>query len=59
MAEEPQNLITIADSISHDDESVMRDLLNLVKAISPISVAPMVEGVVADDRPYGEQFQFE
>lgn len=59
MAEEPHNLTSIADGISKDDESVMRDLLKLVKGLSPISVAPMVEGVVADDQAYGEQFEFE
>lgn len=59
MAEEPQNLMTIADGISQDDASVMRDVLKRVKGISPISVAPVVEGMIADDRVYGEQFEFE
>lgn len=44
---------------THDDMSVMRVLLHTVKGLSPISTAPQLEAVAADDGSYGEQFEFE
>ena len=55
MAEETHQL---ADEITHDDESVMSHLLQTVKGLSPISLAPVIDSVV-DDNHMIEQFEFE
>lgn len=48
------------DEINHDDQSVMSQLLQTVKGLSPISLAPAVDSVLADDTTSSrEQFQFE
>jgi len=48
------------DEINHDDQSVMSQLLQTVKGLSPISLAPAMDSVLADDsRMTREQFEFE
>lgn len=58
MAEE-NSIHDNADIVLHDDASVMRILLQTVKGLSPISVAPELETMPEDNRPYEEQYQFE
>lgn len=55
MAEETHQL---ADEITHDDESVMSHLLQTVKGLSPISLAPVIDDALGDGFS-GEQFEFE
>jgi hypothetical protein len=48
------------DEINHDDQSVMSQLLQTVKGLSPISLAPVIDSAFADDTSStGEQFEFE
>jgi len=48
------------DEINHDDQSVMSQLLQTVKGLSPISLAPAIDSAFADDNSMSrEQFQFE
>jgi hypothetical protein len=48
------------DEINHDDQSVMSQLLQTVKGLSPISLAPAIDSTLADDTSStGEQFEFE
>jgi hypothetical protein len=48
------------DEINHDDQSVMSQLLQTVKGLSPISLAPAIDSAFADDNSAAdEQFQFE
>ena len=47
------------DEINHDDQSVMSQLLQTVKGLSPISLAPAIDSAFADDSTTREQFQFE
>lgn len=50
----------IEDAINHDDQSVMSQLLQSVKGLSPISLAPAVDMSATEDfHSIAEQFQFE
>lgn len=56
MAEENHGLY---DETTHDDQSVMRQLLMTVKGLSPTSMAPMADSALAQSQQSIEQFQFE
>ena len=47
------------DFFGSDDQTAMRTVLRMVKGSSPISLAPVIDDIGMDDRPYSEQFQFE
>lgn len=57
MAEENHDNDT--EFLGLDDMSAMRVVLRTVKGISPISLAPVIEEVLPDERQYAEQYQFE